>query len=161
MIYMVEPLSQFRVHAGQQQKQAGTLLACMIRWALEIQYAWKNKTFLVSDDDMKMTSVGFYHHFPYIMKACYAQNYRGVSLDIFKYLMSYFLQASSGDCALDFDINELIRKYEKPPIMVTRAFLPPMEEYVEEVRDLWQPHWITNMGVKHQTLEEEIGRAHV
>lgn len=41
-------------------------------------------------------------------------------------------------------------------ILVTRSSMPPFEEYVEEIRELWDTHWLTNMGRKHQTLEEEL-----
>lgn len=39
-----------------------------------------------------------------------------------------------------------------PKIMVTRSSLPPMEEYIDEIRDIWDSHWLTNMGVKHECL---------
>jgi len=41
-------------------------------------------------------------------------------------------------------------------VFVTRSFLPPMEEYINEIKELWDTHWITNMGVKHQILEEKL-----
>lgn len=41
-------------------------------------------------------------------------------------------------------------------IFVTRSFMPPFEEYVGEIRDIWNTHWLTNMGVKHQQLEKEL-----
>ena len=41
-------------------------------------------------------------------------------------------------------------------IFVTRSFMPPFEEYTEEIRDIWQTHWLTNMGSKHQKLEKEL-----
>lgn len=41
-------------------------------------------------------------------------------------------------------------------IYVTRSSLPPFDEYVNEIRDLWDSHWITNMGVKHQQLKQEL-----
>ena len=41
-------------------------------------------------------------------------------------------------------------------ISVTRSFLPPIEEYINEIKELWDTHWITNMGVKHQILEEKL-----
>lgn len=41
-------------------------------------------------------------------------------------------------------------------ILVTRSSMPPMEEYVEEIRELWESHWLTNMGVKHETLEKQL-----
>ena len=34
--------------------------------------------------------------------------------------------------------------------------MPPMEEYVEEIRDLWETSWITNMGAKHAELEKNL-----
>ncbi len=41
-------------------------------------------------------------------------------------------------------------------IMVTRAVLPEFDEYVEEIRDIWESHWLTNMGVKHNALERGL-----
>jgi dTDP-4-amino-4,6-dideoxygalactose transaminase len=34
--------------------------------------------------------------------------------------------------------------------------MPAFEEYVEEIRDLWDSHWLTNMGAKHKQLEAEL-----
>ena len=44
------------------------------------------------------------------------------------------------------------------PIQVTRSSLPPFEEYCQEIRDMWDSHWLTNMGVKHQALEAALSR---
>lgn len=41
-------------------------------------------------------------------------------------------------------------------INVTRSSMPPFEEYTEEIKDIWQSHWLTNMGVKHQKLQTEL-----
>lgn len=41
-------------------------------------------------------------------------------------------------------------------ILVTRSSMPPFEEYMEEIRPLWESHWLTNMGEKHQQLEAEL-----
>ena len=41
-------------------------------------------------------------------------------------------------------------------ILVTKSFLPPFEEYTEEIRGLWDSHWITNMGTEHEKLEKEL-----
>lgn len=38
-------------------------------------------------------------------------------------------------------------------ILVTRSSMPPLDEYVDEVRELWDTHWLTNMGAKHRELE--------
>ena len=32
--------------------------------------------------------------------------------------------------------------------------MPPFEEYVDEIKELWDSHWLTNMGAKHKELEE-------
>lgn len=43
-------------------------------------------------------------------------------------------------------------------ILVTRSSLPPFEEYVEEIRSVFETHWLTNMGEKHRILEGELKR---
>ncbi len=43
-------------------------------------------------------------------------------------------------------------------INVTRSSMPPFEEYCEEIRELWDSHWLTNMGIKHRSLETELKR---
>ena len=46
------------------------------------------------------------------------------------------------------DINETIQ--------VTRSSIPEFEEYIEEIRELWDTHWLTNMGAKHKALESQL-----
>lgn len=50
-------------------------------------------------------------------------------------------------------------------ILVTKSSLPSFEEYCAEIKELWESHWLTNMGVKHhslqKTLEEFFGIQHV
>lgn len=41
-------------------------------------------------------------------------------------------------------------------INVTKSLMPLLEEYVEEIRPIWESHWLTNMGVKHQELENRL-----
>ena len=41
-------------------------------------------------------------------------------------------------------------------IQVTRSSMPPMDEYVAEIADLWDSHWLTNMGAKHMELEAKL-----
>jgi dTDP-4-amino-4,6-dideoxygalactose transaminase len=43
-------------------------------------------------------------------------------------------------------------------IQVTRSSMPKFEEYIEEIKDLWESHWLTNMGIKHKQLEAELSR---
>lgn len=41
-------------------------------------------------------------------------------------------------------------------VFVTKSSLPPFEEYIEAIKPLWDTHIITNMGVYHKKLEEEL-----
>ncbi len=41
-------------------------------------------------------------------------------------------------------------------INVTRSSMPEYEEYCEEIKELWDSRWLTNMGVKHNQLKGEL-----
>lgn len=41
-------------------------------------------------------------------------------------------------------------------INVTKSLMPSFEEYIEEIRPMWNSHWLTNMGEKHQELEKRL-----
>lgn len=41
-------------------------------------------------------------------------------------------------------------------INVTRSSMPPFEEYMEEIRPLWESRWLTNSGVLHQRLAAQL-----
>lgn len=44
----------------------------------------------------------------------------------------------------------------KKNILVTRPSMPPLDEYVDEIRWIWENKWLTNMGPKHQKFQEEL-----
>ncbi len=50
-------------------------------------------------------------------------------------------------------------------INVTNSSMPSYEEYCEEIKELWESRWLTNMGVKHKELqaglEEYLKTPHV
>ncbi len=50
-------------------------------------------------------------------------------------------------------------------ILVTRSSMPSLDEYIEEIKEMWDTHWLTNMGPKHKMLqaklEEYLGVAHI
>ncbi|MCR4738890.1 MAG: DegT/DnrJ/EryC1/StrS family aminotransferase [Lachnospiraceae bacterium] len=48
------------------------------------------------------------------------------------------------------------KKSDEKRILVTRSSMPPYEEYMESVRDLWDSVWLTNMGKKHNELTERL-----
>jgi len=43
-------------------------------------------------------------------------------------------------------------------VTVTKPSLPPLDEYVELLRDIWDRRWLTNKGHYHDYFEEELAR---
>lgn len=41
-------------------------------------------------------------------------------------------------------------------ILVTRSSMPTLEEYIDEIKELWNTHWLTNMGVKYKNFQEQL-----
>lgn len=41
-------------------------------------------------------------------------------------------------------------------VQVTRSLLPKLKEYVDEITTIWESHWLTNMGEKHEKLRTEL-----
>lgn len=41
-------------------------------------------------------------------------------------------------------------------ILVTRSSMPPLDEYIDEIKEIWDTHWLTNMGTKHKQLQSEL-----
>ena len=41
-------------------------------------------------------------------------------------------------------------------ILVTRSSMPTLDEYIDEIKDIWDTHWLTNMGAKHKELQKEL-----
>lgn len=41
-------------------------------------------------------------------------------------------------------------------IQVTKSSLPQFKEYVDEISDIWDTHWLTNMGSKHEKLTKML-----
>lgn len=45
-------------------------------------------------------------------------------------------------------------KFENIP--VTRSSMPSLEEYMSEIESIWGTHWLTNMGPKHNELQDAL-----
>lgn len=41
-------------------------------------------------------------------------------------------------------------------ILVTRSSMADFEEYIEEIKDIWDSHWLTNMGPKHKKFQAQL-----
>ena len=41
-------------------------------------------------------------------------------------------------------------------ILVTRSSMPEFDEYMNEIKSMWDSHWLTNMGPKHEQLRKEL-----
>lgn len=44
----------------------------------------------------------------------------------------------------------------KEDILVTRASMPSYEEFIEEIKPIWETAWMTNMGEFHEKLMEQL-----
>lgn len=44
----------------------------------------------------------------------------------------------------------------KEPIQVTKAFLPPIGEYIDKIKSIWDTRWITNNGPLHNELQTKL-----
>jgi len=53
-------------------------------------------------------------------------------------------------------MKNIIEKAEKP-VWVTKPYLPPLEEFQEYLRDIWDSRWLTNNGKYHQEFEKALG----
>lgn len=42
------------------------------------------------------------------------------------------------------------------PILVTRSSMPDLNEYINEISDMWESHWLTNMGPKHKEFQARL-----
>ncbi len=42
------------------------------------------------------------------------------------------------------------------PINVTSSSMPSFKEYCEEIKELWDSHWLTNMGIKHKLFQKQL-----
>lgn len=52
--------------------------------------------------------------------------------------------------------KDLADQVGKAPVLVTRSSLPPLEDYVEKLKAIWDSAWLTNMGQFHEELKQEL-----
>lgn len=53
-------------------------------------------------------------------------------------------------------MQDVITGRNDKKILVTRSSMPAIEEYMEEIKDIWDTHWLTNMGPKHEEFREKL-----
>lgn len=44
----------------------------------------------------------------------------------------------------------------KNSILVTKSSMPELNEYIDEISDMWESHWLTNMGPKHKQFQQKL-----
>jgi dTDP-4-amino-4,6-dideoxygalactose transaminase len=49
----------------------------------------------------------------------------------------------------------MVKGFEKP-IYVTRPFLPPLEEFCQGLKEIWETRWLTNNGPILQRFTAEL-----
>ena len=50
-----------------------------------------------------------------------------------------------------------MKPFDKP-ILVTRPFLPPIEEFKEGLQEIWDSQWLTNNGPVLQAFTEILSK---
>ena len=54
-------------------------------------------------------------------------------------------------------MNELLQKMmSRESVKVTSPLMPPLDDFVESLRDIWDRKWITNNGQYHRQLEQAL-----
>ena len=41
-------------------------------------------------------------------------------------------------------------------ILVIKSSMPPLEEYIDLIKDIWKTHWLTNMGKYHKEFQLQL-----
>lgn len=49
-----------------------------------------------------------------------------------------------------------MKSYKKGKIFVTQPSMPPLEEFVHSLEDIWESRWLTNIGKYHQDFEKAL-----
>lgn len=49
-----------------------------------------------------------------------------------------------------------MKSLQQNPITVTKPFMPPLEEFLPYLEDIWSSRQLTNNGSMHQRLEEQL-----
>ena len=95
MIYIYEPLSKFRMHAGQQQRSPETMLSGTICMGMEIEYAWRHKIYLKSKKDFEMAVLQWLRQMDYVIKEIRKLNYDSEDVAVIKKQGAKLLELSA------------------------------------------------------------------
>lgn len=52
-------------------------------------------------------------------------------------------------------MDKQFKPFEQP-IYVTRPILPPLEQVLRKIEDIWESKWLTNLGEQHSELEKQL-----
>ncbi|SHI17165.1 Glycosyltransferase involved in cell wall bisynthesis [Butyrivibrio fibrisolvens DSM 3071] len=81
MIYINEPLSFFRLHDENDQKDFRTIVKGSVSMALTIKNAWNNKKYLDSPDKLHVSQFHWIREATLIIANCYEDHYKGEEFD--------------------------------------------------------------------------------
>lgn len=68
-------------------------------------------------------------------------------------MMQHSEKSSQSDQTSGQSVENLMKS-----ITVTKPSLPPLEDYIELLKDIWDRQWLTNNGHYHELLEKELAR---
>ena len=49
-----------------------------------------------------------------------------------------------------------MKSHDDEKIFVTRPFMPPLQEFVESLEEIWESRWLTNIGKYHREFERAL-----
>lgn len=135
VIYIRKPLSQFRQHPGQDQKNFGTIFRVMINWVIEIRYAWERHVFLETEQDLRTailnwTNVTTHNLLVYQEDASELSPDDAKDLQLLEHVLAVMTAALSNGFILDFG-EELDAKDEVH--MAARRNYPAKNMMVGEI----------------------------
>ena len=109
VVYIAEPLSAFRSHDGQDQKNMDTIIEAWIHWYDLIEYAYEKKVFLLNECDRAKALQNYQIDVKKVVEKCQAIGYKEHNLDkLIKYLALASAQRTS-PIAIKAQRNERIK----------------------------------------------------
>lgn len=79
LVYLIDPLSQFRIHSGQDQYNINMMMTGLIRWGLEILFYWNKKVFLSNSQDFEWAYKGWLMMQANVIEAAERKDYDNIA----------------------------------------------------------------------------------
>ena len=106
MVYFHEPLSCRRAHEGQASYRPEIRLGTPIAWAFEIQYAWRKKIFLKTEEQVRSAILNWMPRAVLELREANRTGYQGAQVRLLERIFHQFLEALMNGYHIDFYMGE-------------------------------------------------------